>query len=163
MADNTETTENENLEEVITSVDAWIESETGSSAVLCVRTTISGSDGLVGYGIRGISGYIGNGKEESEIIGGALLNGAETVVDGTYQWNVPKTHEGWTATCYAKSEGEVIFNDYVFSNRLKVPKAVKQKYKLRGNKELSFADAAKNMGWKSFKLSKDEQTVIPVK
>ena len=28
---------------------------------------------------------------------------------------------------------------------------------------ISFAEAAKNMGWKSFKLSKDEQTVIPVK
>ena len=28
---------------------------------------------------------------------------------------------------------------------------------------VSFAEAAKNMGWKSFKLSKNEQTVIPVK
>ena len=42
-------------------------------------------------------------------------------------------------------EGEVVFNDYVFSNRLNVPKAVKNKYKLRGNKELTFADAAKQM------------------
>lgn len=39
-------------------------------------------------------------------------------------------------------EGEVIFNDYVFSKRLKVPKAVRNKYKLRGNKPLTFADAA---------------------
>ena len=38
-------------------------------------------------------------------------------------------------------EGEVIFNDYVYSNRLKVPKAVRNKYKLRENKEISFADA----------------------
>ena len=37
-------------------------------------------------------------------------------------------------------EGEVIYNDYVFSNRLKVPKAVRQKYKLRGE---TFADAFK--------------------
>ena len=37
-------------------------------------------------------------------------------------------------------EGEVIWNDYVFSNRLRVPKAVRQKYKLRGT---TFADAAK--------------------
>lgn len=110
MADNIETTENENLEEVITSVDAWIEdgSETGSSAVLCVRTTIYGSDGLVGYGIQGTSGYIGNGREESDIVGSGVLNGTETVVDGTHQWTVPKTHDGWTATCYAKSEGVVI-------------------------------------------------------
>ena len=42
-------------------------------------------------------------------------------------------------------EGEVVFNDYVFSNRLKVPKTVKEKYKLRGNKEMTFADAAKQM------------------
>lgn len=40
-------------------------------------------------------------------------------------------------------EGEVIFNDYVFSKRLKVPKAVRDKYKLRGTKDLTFADAAK--------------------
>lgn len=38
-------------------------------------------------------------------------------------------------------EGEVIFNDYVYSNRLKVPKAVRNKYKLREKKELSFAEA----------------------
>ena len=42
-------------------------------------------------------------------------------------------------------EGEVVFNDYVFSNRLTVPDAVREKYKLRGNKELTFADAAKQM------------------
>ena len=42
-------------------------------------------------------------------------------------------------------EGEVIFNDYVFSNRLTVPNAVREKYKLRGNKELTFADAARQM------------------
>lgn len=46
-------------------------------------------------------------------------------------------------------EGEVIFNDYVFSNRLKVPKAVRQKYKLRGNKSLTFADAALKMAKES--------------
>lgn len=40
-------------------------------------------------------------------------------------------------------EGEVIFNDYVFSNRLRVPKAVREKYKLRGQKDMTFADAAK--------------------
>lgn len=40
-------------------------------------------------------------------------------------------------------EGEVIYNDYVYSNRIKVPKAVRNKYKLRGQKELTFAGAAK--------------------
>ena len=41
-------------------------------------------------------------------------------------------------------EGEAIYNDYVFSNRLKVPKAVRQKYKLRGPKNLTFAEAFVN-------------------
>ena len=42
-------------------------------------------------------------------------------------------------------EGEVIFNDYVFSKRLKVPDTIRNKYKLRGTKSLSFADAALQM------------------
>ncbi len=46
-------------------------------------------------------------------------------------------------------EGEVIFNDYVFSNRLKVPEEVRKKYKLRGTKPLTFADAAKQMSKES--------------
>lgn len=37
-------------------------------------------------------------------------------------------------------EGEVVYDDYVFSNRLKVPKSIQKKYKLRGK---TFADAAK--------------------
>lgn len=44
-------------------------------------------------------------------------------------------------------EGEAIFNDYVFSNRLKVPKAIRQKYKLRDN--ITFADAAKKLSKES--------------
>ena len=40
-------------------------------------------------------------------------------------------------------EGEVVFNDYVFSNRIPVPDAVRNKYKLRGTKDMTFADAAK--------------------
>ena len=42
-------------------------------------------------------------------------------------------------------EGEAIYNDYVFSNRLTVPKAIKNKYKLRGTKDLTFADAVKQI------------------
>ena len=40
-------------------------------------------------------------------------------------------------------EGEVIFNNYVFSNRIRVPDTVRNKYKLRGTKDMTFADAAK--------------------
>lgn len=40
-------------------------------------------------------------------------------------------------------EGEVIWEDYVFSNRIKVPKSIRNKYKLKGNKDMTFADAVK--------------------
>lgn len=42
-------------------------------------------------------------------------------------------------------EGEAIYNDYVFSNRLTVPKSVRSKYKLRGTNNLTFADAVKQI------------------
>lgn len=42
-------------------------------------------------------------------------------------------------------EGEVIWNNYVFSNRLKVPKDIKSKYKLGINKDTTFAEAAKRI------------------
>lgn len=42
-------------------------------------------------------------------------------------------------------EGEVIYNDYVYSNRLKVPKSVKEKYKLKGADGMTFAEAAKKV------------------
>lgn len=44
-------------------------------------------------------------------------------------------------------EGEVIYNDYVFSDRMKVPKAIRQKYKLRDN--ITFAEAAKRLSKES--------------
>lgn len=40
-------------------------------------------------------------------------------------------------------EGELIWDDYVFSNRIKVPKTVRQKYKLRDN--ITYAEAAKKL------------------
>ena len=40
-------------------------------------------------------------------------------------------------------EGEVIWNDYVFSKRLKVPQSFRDKYKLKNGGPISFADAAK--------------------
>ena len=46
-------------------------------------------------------------------------------------------------------QGEVIFNDYVFSNRLNVPKDVRKRYKLRGAKPITFADAAVQMSKES--------------
>lgn len=46
-------------------------------------------------------------------------------------------------------EGEVVYNDYVFSNRLTVPKEVRKKYKLGNKKDLTFADAAIKMSKES--------------
>lgn len=40
-------------------------------------------------------------------------------------------------------EDEVVWKDYVFSNRLKVPKAIRKKYKLKGIEDMTFADAVK--------------------
>lgn len=46
-------------------------------------------------------------------------------------------------------EGETIFRDYVFSKRLSVPKAIRERYKLRGAKTLSFAEASKKLAKES--------------
>lgn len=43
-------------------------------------------------------------------------------------------------------EGEVVYNDYVFSNRMKVPKDVKKKLKTKGD---TYADAAKELSKES--------------
>ena len=60
-------------------------------------------------------------------------------------------------------EGEVIFDDYVFSKRLKVPKAVKKKYKLRGTKPLTFADAAIQMSKESEERPNDPISIAGLK
>lgn len=52
-------------------------------------------------------------------------------------------------------EGEVIWNDYVFSNRIPVPNAVRSKYKLRGTKNMTFADAAKKVSKESEEMPND--------
>lgn len=77
--------------------------------------------------------YVGNGGIHEE-------NPYEGVPMGIDEEGTPNLVE----------EGEVIWNDYVFSNRLKVPKKVRKKYKLGGNKNLTFADAA-------LKLSKESE------
>lgn len=43
-------------------------------------------------------------------------------------------------------EGEVIFNDYVFSDRMKLPKKLKERYSIKGE---TFADAAKELSKES--------------
>lgn len=46
-------------------------------------------------------------------------------------------------------EGEVIWDDYVFSNRLKVPKTFKDKYNFKKKDPLSFAEAAEKLAEES--------------
>lgn len=77
--------------------------------------------------LEGITNIDNGGTHESNPYGGVQLG-----VDNN---NVPNLVE----------EGEVVWNDYVFSNRLKVPKSVKEKNKLKGKKSLSYAEAAKKL------------------
>ena len=71
--------------------------------------------------------YINNGStHENNILGGVPMGSDR---DGT-----PNLVE----------EGETIWNDYVFSNRLKVPETLTDKYKL--SKDITFAEASKKLG-----------------
>lgn len=76
--------------------------------------------------------YIGNGGSHES-------NPNEGVQVGIDPQGVPNLVE----------EGEIIWNDYVFSNRLKVPKAFRNKYKFKDGGKLSFADAAKKFAEES--------------
>jgi hypothetical protein len=81
--------------------------------------------------------------------GADFTNGVTVINNGGYHEENP--HEGvqigvdYNGIPNLVEEGEVIYNDYVFSNRIKVPDSVKQRYKLKGGKGLTFADAAKKI------------------
>lgn len=86
--------------------------------------------------------------------GGDLLTNGTVFSNGVIEVNNGSTHEenpmegvqmGVDSNGIPNlvEEGEVIFNDYVFSNRIRVPDTVRNKYKLRGAKNMTFADAAK--------------------
>lgn len=71
--------------------------------------------------------YIDNGgTHENNILGGVPM--------GTDRNGTPNLVE----------ENETIWNDYVFSNRLKVPETLTDKYKL--SKDITFAEASKKLG-----------------
>lgn len=42
-------------------------------------------------------------------------------------------------------EGEVVYNDYVFSNRIKVPQTIKDKYKIKGSDDITFAELVRKL------------------
>ena len=75
--------------------------------------------------------YIGNGSSHE-------MNPYEGVQIGVDQQGVPNLVE----------EGEVVYDDYVFSNRLTVPDDMKGKYKL-GKKDITFAQAFKKLSKES--------------
>lgn len=90
--------------------------------------------------------YIKPSKSNKYSLGGDFSNGVIQINSGGLHSTNP--YEGVQMGVDPQGipnlveEGEVIYDDYVFSNRLRVPKEVRQKYKLRG---VTFADAAKQL------------------
>lgn len=80
---------------------------------------------------------------------GGTYNGGLEYIDngGTHEQNpfsgVPMGTDR-NGTPNLVEEGETIWNNYVFSNRLKVPKTLTDKYKL--SKDVTFAEASKKLG-----------------
>jgi hypothetical protein len=80
---------------------------------------------------------------------GGTYNGSLEYIDngGTHEQNpfngVPMGTDR-NGTPNLVEEGETIWNDYVFSNRLKVPETLTDKYKL--SKDITFAEASKKLG-----------------
>lgn len=94
--------------------------------------TMTRNGGIFGNGLT----FVGNGgTHEENPIGGVPM--------GVDQEGNPNLVE----------EGEVIWNDYVFSNRLTVPKEVAEKYKL--GKNVTFADAVKKAQKPSAEMPND--------
>lgn len=101
-----------------------------------------------------------NSKHWSHAFGGNLItNGAEwdnglTIIGngGTHEEN---PREGVQMGMDAQGipnlveEGEVIFNDYVFSDRMNVPNSIRSSLGLSKGKNLTFAKAAKKLGKES--------------
>ena len=78
--------------------------------------------------------------------GGDFSNGVSFVNNGepmnrilTMVYNIVLTHKVFPNLV---EEGEVIINDFVYSNRLQIPASIQNKYKL---KRMSFADAIKKL------------------
>lgn len=81
---------------------------------------------LPGYGgdwSNGLSFINAGGSHEQNPIGGVPM--------GVAQDGMPNLVE----------EGEVVWNDYVFSDRINVPKSVRDRYKLKGKDNMTFAEA----------------------
>lgn len=109
MVTNKTSVNHDSLGEVFTQVDAWLENETGSTAMLCVRGKVySVVDGVSDWGIAATVGYKGNNDDLFADAGEGVIDRENVAVDGTHKWAINKTHDGWTASCYAKSVGKIV-------------------------------------------------------
>ena len=117
----------------VTPESSYINNSYDNTHIIMKRKKAFGGD-LLTHGAEWDNGVtvIGNGGTHEE----SPYEGVQMGVDNQ---GIPNLVE----------EGEVVFNDYVFSNRIPVPNAVRNKYKLRGTKDMTFADAAKKVAKES--------------
>lgn len=132
------------------------EADLDAAASASFRRGINGAlrdlqDGTAGY-MKNYSPFI-KIKALGGDLGSDFTNGLVEINNGgTHEENIyegvpmGRDNEG---TPNLVEEGEAIFNNYVFSNRLLVPQAVRQKYRLSKNKNMTFADAAKHLSKES--------------
>ena len=95
-----------------------------------MATQLAFGGALPGYGgdwSNGLNFIKSGNSHEQNPIGGVPMGMAE---DGT-----PNLVE----------EGEVIWNDYVFSNRLKVPNKLRETYNIKGKDDMTFAEAVEKL------------------
>lgn len=103
-------------------------------------------EGLVGGSWDGETFIPADWQNKKAEGGNLFTNGVTTIGNGgTHEQN---PHQGIQLGVDTQGipnlveEGEVIWNDYVFSNRIKVPKKLQDKYKV---KNLTFAEAVKKL------------------
>ncbi len=101
-----------------------------------------------------------NAREWHHAFGGELATNGSLFTNGLLYINNGGSHESNPhegvqlgvdpeGTPNLVEEGETVFNDFVFSKRLMVPKAFKRKYKMGGLKDISFAEMSKRMAKES--------------
>lgn len=109
-----------------------------------------------------------NQMYSKKAFGGELGTNGTDFTNGLLEVNAGSTHEAnpfqgvqlgvdAEGTPNLVEEGETIFNDYVFSNRLKVPAFMKKELGLGGkmDKDLTFADASKEIAEESVERPND--------
>lgn len=107
-----------------------------------------------------------NVRNAPRAFGGELNTQGANFKNGLLEINNGGTHESnkyegvpmgrdMEGTPNVVEEGETIYDDYVYSNRIKIPDMLKKKYKLGGKKGMTFADASKRMARESSERPND--------